>query len=229
MGSISVFLSLAGFSLETAFLFILAGAVFDFLDGFMARLLNAYSAIGKELDSLADLISFGFAPAAILFRLILSSMQADISSIQTMGVEILLPLSSLIVVAFSALRLAKFNVDENQAVEFIGVPTPANALFIGSLIFLEKYSFFNFIANPYILMVLGTIMAILLVSKIPMFSLKFKSFDLKKYRYQFILLLFSIVVLFFLRGGAFVFIILFYIILNIIRMNLSKKESTVKA
>ena len=101
---------------DTALLFIVIGAVFDFFDGMTARLLHVSSPIGKELDSLADCITFGFAPSAIVFQYM---SQFDARS----------PLFAFVMVAFSALRLAKFNLDERQALGFIGLPTPANALF----------------------------------------------------------------------------------------------------
>ena len=106
---------------EMALLFIVIGAVFDFFDGMVARLLHVSSPIGKELDSLADDITFGFAPSAIVYEYLRPETE-------------LLPFIVFIMAAFSALRLAKFNLDERQALGFIGLPTPANALFWGSLI-----------------------------------------------------------------------------------------------
>ena len=108
-----------------ALLFIVIGAVFDFFDGMVARLLHVSSPIGKELDSLADDITFGFAPSAIIF-----SYLSQFSILHSQ----LMPFMAFIMAAFSALRLAKFNLDERQALGFIGLPTPANALFWGALI-----------------------------------------------------------------------------------------------
>ena len=110
---------------QSALLFIVVGAVFDFFDGFAARLLHVSSPIGKELDSLADVVTFGVAPTVMLCMWVSNSVPNDIS---------LLGLLPLLMAAFSALRLAKFNLDERQAMGFIGLPTPANALFWGALI-----------------------------------------------------------------------------------------------
>ncbi len=158
---------------QMALLFIILGAVFDFFDGMSARLLGVSSNIGKELDSLADDVTFGVAPSAMIFVelsvLDYPSFLNDIPFAVT-----LLPYLAFIVAAFSAVRLAKFNIDTRQTTSFIGLPTPANALFWGSLIvgiapLLEQYKWFM----P--LMVLGIFVSSwLLVAEIPMFALKFK-------------------------------------------------------
>ena len=119
-GCIATFWAFEG-KCDMALLFIVIGAVFDFFDGMVARLLHVSSPIGKELDSLADDITFGFAPSAIVYEYLRPDTE-------------LLPFVVFIMAAFSALRLAKFNLDERQALGFIGLPTPANALFWGSLI-----------------------------------------------------------------------------------------------
>ncbi|MDO4172207.1 MAG: CDP-diacylglycerol--serine O-phosphatidyltransferase [Prevotellaceae bacterium] len=153
-----------------ALLFIILGAVFDFFDGMSARLLHVSSDIGKELDSLADNITFGMAPASIIFYELRVVDYPD-------AVEFLrpvIPYFAYVVSAFSALRLAKFNLDARQSTSFIGLPTPANALFWGSFIvgfgqLLEPYAFFM----P--LLLLGVVVSSwLLVAEIPMFALKFK-------------------------------------------------------
>ena len=119
-----------GNSIEMALLFIIIGAVFDFFDGMVARLLNVSSPIGKELDSLADVITFGLAPSTIIFSMLhVMSYPVFLEPLRDY-----LPYVAFIMAAFSALRLAKFNLDERQALGFIGLPTPANALFWGSLI-----------------------------------------------------------------------------------------------
>ncbi|MCK5535761.1 MAG: CDP-diacylglycerol--serine O-phosphatidyltransferase [Bacteroidales bacterium] len=224
MGSISVFISFSGFDLYWAFGFIIAGAIFDFFDGFSARLLNAHSIIGKELDSLADLISFGLAPAAIMFRLILNSIGLNISDYQDFDYLLIYPLFSLFIVAFSALRLAKFNVDENQTSEFIGLPTPANAIFIASLVFLESNSSFEFLFNSNSLVGISILFSLLLTSKLPMFSFKLKSLNLKENIYPLILLVLSLVLLLVFKWESFPLIIVVYIVLNIIRLLYNKKR-----
>lgn len=147
--------------------FIILSAVFDFFDGFAARILKAYSAMGKELDSLADLISFGMAPGLIVFKY-LSISEIGITS----EIASYLPYLGFFIPIFSALRLAKFNIDDRQTSSFIGLPVPANALFWASLIpaliqLSDKYTFL-----PFICIALVFIFSWLLVSNIPMFSLK---------------------------------------------------------
>ena len=134
-GCIATYYAFLG-NFEMALLFIIIGAVFDFFDGMSARLLGVSSPIGKELDSLADDITFGFAPSAIIFGYLCTfpcSLFTSHSSLFTFHFS-LLPFLAFVMAAFSALRLAKFNLDERQALGFIGLPTPANALFWGSLI-----------------------------------------------------------------------------------------------
>ena len=153
---------------------IVAGAVFDFFDGMSARLLGVSSPIGKELDSLADVITFGVAPSTMLFYELLIIHYPD-------GMESLrqiLPFTAFIMAAFSALRLAKFNLDERQALGFIGMPTPANALFWGSLIVGYKDLLAEFPYTLYFLLLLMLFMSWLLVSEVPMFALKFKHWGL---------------------------------------------------
>ncbi len=199
-----------------AMIAILLSALFDFLDGFVARLLNAYSDMGKELDSLADVVSFGLVPSAIVFTM-LSELNPT-TSYRFVGFAI---------VIFSALRLAKFNIDERQTSSFIGLPTPANALFWGGL----ALSYSNwFVQNPFFLIVLTLVFSYLLVAEIPMFSLKFKNFHWKDNKVQFLFLLISIILIIWLRQDSISFIILWYILLSIILFlfNLSKDNSKEK-
>ena len=149
-----------------ALLFIVIGAVFDFFDGMVARLLHVSSPIGKELDSLADDITFGFAPSAIVF-----------SYISTFHIHLpFIPFLAFIMAAFSALRLAKFNLDELQALGFIGLPTPANALFWGSLLVGMPDVFENMGSwSVPVLLFLILCSCWILVCELPMFALKFKN------------------------------------------------------
>jgi CDP-diacylglycerol--serine O-phosphatidyltransferase len=166
-GCLSIVLALNG-QTQAAALFILLAAVFDFLDGFAARLLHAYSPIGKELDSLADVVSFGVAPAMILYQTLLDLTVVTGSSPQWALLAFFLPVAS-------ALRLAKFNVDNRQDHFFLGLPTPANALFWA---FGMAYSFdtdaYPFL-HPLYLSPLVLFFAGLMVSNVPMFSLKFNN------------------------------------------------------
>lgn len=153
-----------------AAIWIIIAAVFDFMDGFAARLLKAYSPMGKELDSLSDMVSFGVAPGMIVFWML---SQASLS-LGEIGRYI--PYLAFVIPAFSGLRLAKFNIDERQTTSFIGMPVPANALFWAS----AGYSLAPLAqANPVLFIVVTLAVALatslLLVSEIPMFSLKIKS------------------------------------------------------
>ena len=170
-----------------ALLFIIIGAVFDFFDGMVARLLHVSSPIGKELDSLADDITFGFAPSAIAFNYLNGFCVAGGSILY--APQSLLPYIAFIMAAFSALRLAKFNLDERQALGFIGLPTPANALFWGALIGgLHGYQIY-FDGMEWCVIVGIFISSYLLVSEIPMFALKFKTWGWKGNEIKYIFLL----------------------------------------
>ena len=194
-----------------ALLFIIIGAVFDFFDGMTARLLHVSSPIGKELDSLADDITFGFAPSAIVFSF-LNSFHIHLPFV---------PFLAFLIAAFSALRLAKFNLDERQALGFIGLPTPANALFWGALIanlnfhrWLEPYMIPNFWL--YVILVLIPISCYLLVSEIPMFALKFKTWGWKGNEVKYIFLLTCIPLLYLLGTLGIAAIIAWYVVLSVI-------------
>jgi len=195
-----------------ALLFIVIGAVFDFFDGMTARLLHVSSPIGKELDSLADDITFGFAPSAIVFAFLLP-LAPRFSP--------LIPFLAFIMAAFSALRLAKFNLDERQALGFIGLPTPANALFWGSLIVgLESYPYFE--GMEWAILVGTFISCWLLVAEIPMFALKFKTWGWKGNEIKYIFLLTCIPLLLLLGVSGLAAVIAWYVILSVINNCKSK-------
>ena len=208
---------------EMALLFIVIGAVFDFFDGMVARLLHVSSPIGKELDSLADDITFGFAPSAIVFSF-LNSFDSLLTSNLSPLTSHLLPLTpylAFIMAAFSALRLAKFNLDERQTLGFIGLPTPANALFWGSLIWslnlqtlFEPYQLSDYWF--YLVLVLIFINSYLLVSEIPMFALKFKTWGWKGNEVKYVFLLTCIPILLFFGISGLAVIIAWYIVLSVV-------------
>ena len=153
-------------ALDLAFYLMILAAVFDFLDGFAARMLKAYSPMGKELDSLADLISFGLLPALMIHRRLVEGGMT--------GFWIYIP---VIICIFSALRLAKFNVDDRQSENFLGLPTPACAMWCGSLIYAADRGVMTvagLLSERYIMIIAPVVLALLLVSEIPMFSMKFK-------------------------------------------------------
>lgn len=192
---------------ELALLFIVIGAVFDFFDGMSARLLHVSSPIGKELDSLADDITFGFAPSAIVFDYLKPETE-------------LLPFLVFVMAAFSALRLAKFNLDERQALGFIGLPTPANALFWGSLIvgagdWMKSAPVIS--TNLSLIILAGIFISCwLLIAEIPMFALKFKTWGWKGNEVKYIFLLTSIILLAFLGVSGLAAVIAWYIMLSIL-------------
>ena len=202
---------------QLALLFIIIGAVFDFFDGMTARLLHVSSPIGKELDSLADDITFGFAPSTIVFSF-LSPLTSHISP--------LIPYLAFVMAAFSALRLAKFNLDERQALGFIGLPTPANALFWGSLVVGLEGSGSSVAANNWwAILLLMFFSCYLLVSEIPMFALKFKTWGWKGNEIKYIFLITCIPLLLLLGVSGIAAIIAWYIILSVVN-NLRTKNTT---
>ena len=206
---------------ENALLFIVLGNVFDFFDGMSARLLHVPSPIGKELDSLADDITSGIAPAAIVFSLFKEVHYPDFLT----PISAYVPYSAFLIAVFSALRLAKFNLDARQASSFIGMPTPANALFWGSLTigahdFLVSETF-----NAVYLFIAVVIMSLLLVAELPMFSLKFKDLTWRHNKVSYIFLIVSIPLLVFLRLSGFALVIVWYIILSVMADRCKTKMS----
>ena len=196
---------------QSALLFIVIGAVFDFFDGMSARLLHVSSPIGKELDSLADDITFGFAPAAMVFSL-LSSFHIHLTFV---------PFLAFVIAAFSALRLAKFNLDERQALGFIGLPTPANALFWGALVTsLDFQTWFEPYQLPdfwlYIILALIPVSCYLLVSEIPMFALKFKTWGWRGNEVKYGFLITCIPLLLLLGTIGLSAVIAWYVVLSVI-------------
>jgi len=199
-------------------LFIVIGAVFDFFDGMVARLLHVSSPVGKELDSLADDITFGFAPSAMVFSLLSTFHEPH---------SLVFPFLAFLMAAFSALRLAKFNLDERQGMGFIGLPTPANALFWGALIVgcgewlttqqvLSPYL-------PYLILLFVLISSYLLVSEIPMFALKFKHWGWNGNEIKYIFLLTSVVLLAIFQVIGIAIVIAWYVALSV-STNIFKKS-----
>lgn len=220
-GTLSAMAALKG-NLEMAAIWIIIAAVFDFLDGFAARMLKVVSPIGKELDSLSDIVSFGVAPAMIIFTWLTRCLY-ELPPTRIGWFTELLPYVALFVPAMSAVRLARFNIDDRQATTFIGLPTPANALFLGFIpLAADKLSFLN---NFWLVWAVTIIFALLLVSEISMISLKFKDFSFKGIniaRYALILVGLILVPIF--RWGAFPLIILAYIIISLFYHTLQKLQ-----
>ena len=168
-----------------AVLMIVIGAVFDFFDGLVARALGVSSDIGKELDSLADVVTFGVAPSTIVFYLFHEVHCPEM----LLPLKTYLPYTAFLMAAFSALRLAKFNLDERQHYGFLGLPTPANALFWGSIVLGEHAFLVSLKFNAVFLFLFMLLFCMLLVSEVPMLALKFKnlSWEDNKQRYVFLL------------------------------------------
>ncbi len=216
-GALGVIFTFQG-ALDIAFYLMLAAAVCDFLDGFAARMLNAYSPMGKELDSLADVVSFGLLPSLMLHRRLIEG-----------GVTGFVAYIPLVICIFSALRLAKFNVDDRQSETFLGLPTPACALWCGSLIYAADHgvmSMANMLHDTYLIPVASVILALLLVCEIPMFSFKFKKGSASNGRrliFVAIVAVFAIAVLILKINWAYIVLLAFtlYIIWNLISALLS--------
>ena len=200
--------------------FIVAAAVFDFLDGFAARWLKAYSPMGKELDSLADMVSFGVAPASIMYILMFHT-----ADLYTFTYIVASP--AYLIAVFSALRLAKFNIDTRQTDSFIGLPTPANALFICSLVFAGSDYQFPMLDNLFVLLAITVVFSYLLVAELPLFSLKFKSFDWKSNKIRYIFVIISAIILLILQWSGLSLVILLYILLSVISNVLYNKKRSV--
>ena len=196
-----------------ALLFIVIGAVFDFFDGMVARLLHVSSPIGKELDSLADDITFGFAPSAIVFSF-LCSFHIHFP---------LIPFVAFVMAAFSALRLAKFNLDERQAMGFIGLPTPANALFWGSLIVGGGDWISSLPYAVWMILAMGLFSSYLLVAEIPMFALKFKTWGWKGNEIKYVFLATCIPLLIVMGVSGLAAIIAWYVVLSVVNNSEKKK------
>ena len=234
-GCLSIVSSFEG-RLITAAYFILVAAVFDFFDGFAARWLRAYSPIGKELDSLADLVSFGVAPASIMYTLLLPAVENYGLQVNAYSYGWWVAVLAFVIVVFSALRLAKFNIDTRQTDSFIGLPTPANASFICSLAFVSsvgnqqmmfsvKLSFLStFADNMFFLLAITLIFSYLLVAEFPLFSLKFKSFDWKNNKIKYIFVLISALFLILFQWAGLALVILLYIFLSIFNCILHKDD-----
>ncbi len=196
--------------------FVWAACVFDFFDGFAARILKVSSPIGKELDSLADMVSFGILPSMVMYKLLGSASTAGY-----------LPYAALMIAVFSGLRLAIFNVDETQRDSFKGLPTPANTIFITALP-LAIASGVDWLRNPIVLLAITVVFSLLLVSRIDLFALKFKNFTWNDNRLRFSFLGIAVILLILFKTLALPLIIILYVLLSLINNtigNPAKRES----
>ncbi|NUM31383.1 MAG: CDP-diacylglycerol--serine O-phosphatidyltransferase [Bacteroidetes bacterium] len=184
-------------------LFIFASSVFDFLDGFAARILKINTELGKQLDSLADVVSFGVAPS---FIIIAYSFMGDYS------------IFGLFIGLFSAIRLAKFNIDSRQTDSFLGLPVPSSGLIVASLPFVEKNGMLSFMINPWFVTFLIFILCMLMVSEIPLLALKFKNFAIKENLYRWIVILIGAVSLISFGFQGISIAILGYVLVSVIAL-----------
>ena len=194
----------------------LAALILDFLDGFVARLLKISSEIGKQLDSLADVVTFGVLPSFIIFRFL------ENSNLEPQYLKY----SAFIMVAASALRLAKFNIDTRQSSSFIGLPTPANAMVVGTFPFLiNDYGILGeLLNNPWVLIGYVVVFSFLLNAELPLFALKFKNYTWADNKTKFIFLGASLLLLLALKLAAVPLIILVYILMTMAVLGKSKKN-----
>lgn len=209
---------------EMAFLFVCLGIFLDFFDGFFARLFKVSGPLGLQLDSLADMVTSGVVPGFVMFKMMLSS-NVNMSE----GFLQYFPYLGFIITLGSCMRLAKFNIDTRQTDSFIGLPTPANALFILSLpLVLDDYSRESLIVieiftEKWVLFLISLFSAYILNAEIPLFSLKIKKFNFKDNSLQIIFLAVSVLLLFFLQYLGVTLVIIFYVLLSVINNKFQKK------
>ncbi len=198
-------------------------AIFDFFDGFVARLLNVSSPIGKDLDSLADMVTFGVVPGFVMYQLIRISVIAQNPNSNDTSNS--LAYFAFIIPVLSAVRLAKFNNDNRQTDSFIGVPTPANAIFICSIPLILEGDKFQFILNPFTLCFFSLILSMLLVSEIHLFALKFKNFKWKGNEIRFMFIGLSVALIATIQLIAIPLIIILYILISIVSDFVKQKNT----
>lgn len=225
-GCVAVMFAMSG-ELVIASFFAFLGIFFDFFDGLAARLLNASSKVGLELDSLADMVTSGVVPGFVMVQLLSYATTGDYLDITELfadnswneGINQYLPFVGLMIVVASAYRLAKFNVDTRQTNSFIGLPTPANTLLILSLplilAFQQTEMIADIILNQWVLIGFTVLSCVLLNVEIPLFALKFKTWDFKSNAIRYVFLIICAVALFFFHFLAIPIIIVLYIVLSL--------------
>jgi CDP-diacylglycerol--serine O-phosphatidyltransferase len=227
-GTVAIVLTLEG-QWRWAVYLVLAAAVFDFLDGFAARMLKAYSQTGKHLDSLADMVSFGVLPAVLiytLFKNLFLNQPMEAGKFYTQLQWVVLA-SVLLVPAFSAIRLARFNSEEDQGSFFYGLPTPAHALFWTGIFWqiMQSGSLYGSPLNLFFIWAIMLIMAFHMILPIPMYSLKFEHFRIRGNLIRYFLLLLSVVILVSFGLGGLPLVILVYILLSLLNLLLARRVS----
>lgn len=205
-----------------AFWFFMASGVADFLDGTFARVLKVGSPIGKQLDSLADMVSFGVVPGAVLYMLLVKGYSGS----DVLPIELTIAASpAFIVTLFAAIRLANFNIDERQTVDFIGLNTPSCAMFVMGLLLIHQFDSFGYgwlVTEPIFLYVIIPVLSWLMVAEFPMFSLKIKNFGWQGNEFKLSLLFLTILFFAFFREAAISMVILAYIVLSFVKNKFSR-------
>lgn len=206
-------------------LFVILGIVFDFFDGFAARLFKVSGELGRQLDSLADMVTSGVVPGIIMLKLIeVNTINASNSFFDNSIIGI--SLVGLVLTLGACYRLAKFNIDTRQSDSFIGLPTPAMSLFVISLPLIQEYSniefALNLITNNYFLITITILLTYLMNAQLPLFSLKFKDYSIKNNLIKYVFLIASLLMIVFLQYISIPLIIIVYVVLSVIS-NFSKK------
>ena len=222
-GALAIIFTLRYHAYETAFWLIIVAAVFDFFDGFVARLLKQQSPLGVQLDSLADDVTFGLAPAVVMFDL-----YGTTTSFYGLNAEVMhyVGYVTLLIAAFSVLRLAKFNIDDSQTTEFCGLPTPANALMLLSLAMLCQSG--ELVIYQEQIAIIAVASSLLLISPIRMFALKFKGFGFKENRLRYLFLLLSVAIIICVPTYSVLLIIVLYIVVSTLRWLFARETVTQK-
>ena len=219
-GTLATIFAVGGHFEMTA-LFVVLGIFLDFFDGFFARILNVSGELGKQLDSLADMVTSGVVPGIVLFVLLGNNQQIPYEIDSEFKFSMGLPLIGLIITLSACYRLAKFNLDTRQSESFIGLPTPAMSLFIVSLPLVQMHSDIDFvkdlIGNNYFLIGITILFSFLMNSEFHLFSLKFKNYGVKENLFKYILILFSIILLITIEYLAVPVIIISYVILSMLK------------
>jgi CDP-diacylglycerol---serine O-phosphatidyltransferase len=233
-GALALIKAFEGNLQVSAYLVVIA-MVFDFFDGFAARMLKAYSAIGKDLDSLADMVTFGVVPGIVMFKMIafLNGGYCSSDIIQTVKADpaSLLPYAGFLIIIFSAIRLARFNNDTRQSDSFIGLPTPANAMIVCSLPLVFNFSSYQgidpagyFFMDPVNLAILAAVLSLLLITEFRLFSLKFSNLRWKGNELRFAFLIGAVCLLVIFGRAGIPLSMVFYILLGIVDNIFLKKE-----
>ena len=219
-GTLATMFAVGGYFEMTA-LFVALGIFLDFFDGFFARIFKVSGELGKQLDSLADMVTSGVVPGIVLFVLLESNQQASYEINTEFKVSMGLPLIGLLVTLAACYRLAKFNLDKRQSESFIGLPTPAMSLFIVSLPLVQMHSDINFvkdlIGNNYFLIGIGILFSFLMNLEFSLFSLKFKNYGIRENLFKYTLILLSIILLVTIEYLAVPVIIMCYVILSMLK------------